>query len=65
MKPIAIGADDAAVELKAQIVKHLESKGILVHDYRVSSDDPMPISAAVSLSVSLVCASSLAEIGNG
>ncbi len=28
MKAIAIGADDAAVELKAQIVQHLESKGI-------------------------------------
>src|SRR6201987_6377195 len=41
MKPIAIGADDAAVELKAQIVKHLESKGIPVHDYGVFSADPM------------------------
>jgi ribose 5-phosphate isomerase B len=41
MKPIAIGADDAAVELKAEIVKHLETKGILVHDYGVFSDDPM------------------------
>ena len=41
MKPIAIGADDAAVELKAQIVKHLESKEIPVHDYGVFSDDPM------------------------
>ena len=41
MKPIAIGADDAAVDLKAQIVKHLESKGIPVHDYGVFSADPM------------------------
>jgi ribose 5-phosphate isomerase B len=41
MKPIAIGADDAAVELKAQIVKHLESKGIPGHDYGVFSADPM------------------------
>ena len=41
MIPIAIGADDAAVELKAQIVKHLESKGIPIHDYGVFSDDPM------------------------
>jgi ribose 5-phosphate isomerase B len=40
MKPIAIGADDAAVELKAEIVKHLESKGIPVHDYGVFSGDP-------------------------
>jgi hypothetical protein len=36
--PIAIGADDAAVELKAQMVKHLESKGIPVHDPGVFSD---------------------------
>lgn len=41
IKPIAIGADDAAVELKAQIVKHLESKGIPVRDYGVFSADPM------------------------
>ena len=41
MKPVAIGADDAAVELKAEIVKHLESKGIPVHDYGVFSGDPM------------------------
>src|ERR1700683_3995607 len=41
MKPIAIGADDAAVKLKAEIVQHLASKGIPVHDYGVFSDDPM------------------------
>jgi ribose 5-phosphate isomerase B len=41
IKPIAIGADDAAVGLKAQIVKHLERKGIPVHDYGVFSADPM------------------------
>jgi ribose 5-phosphate isomerase B len=41
MKAIAIGADDAAVELKAQIVQHLESKGILVKDYGVFTSDPM------------------------
>jgi ribose 5-phosphate isomerase B len=41
MKAIAIGADDAAVELKAQIVQHLESKGITVKDYGVFTSDPM------------------------
>ena len=40
-KPIGIGADDAAVELKAQIVKHLESKGIPVQDYGLFNADPM------------------------
>jgi len=41
MKPIAIGADDAAVELKAQIIQHLEGKGIPVKDYGVFNNDPM------------------------
>jgi ribose 5-phosphate isomerase B len=41
VQPIAVGADDAAVELKAEIVKHLECKGITVRDYGVFSDDPM------------------------
>lgn len=41
MKPIAIGADDAALELKALIVKHLETKGIPVQDYGVFTNDPM------------------------
>jgi len=41
MKAIAIGADDAAVELKAQIVQHLESEGIPVKDYGVFTSDPM------------------------
>src|SRR5580692_12359860 len=41
MKPIASGADDAAVELKAQIIQHLEGKGIPVKDYGVFTNDPM------------------------
>ena len=32
-KPIAVGADDAALELKAKIVDYLKSKGIPVEDY--------------------------------
>ena len=37
-KPIAIGADDAAYELKVAIVDHLRSHGIAVEDYGI--DDP-------------------------
>ncbi|MBV9488799.1 MAG: ribose 5-phosphate isomerase B [Verrucomicrobia bacterium] len=32
-KPIALGADDAALELKAKITDYLKSKGIAVADY--------------------------------
>lgn len=32
-KPIAIGADDAALDLKATIIDHLKSKGIPAQDY--------------------------------
>src|SRR5258707_8800096 len=41
VKAIAIGSDDAAGELKAQIVQHLESKGMPVKDYGVFTSDPM------------------------
>jgi ribose 5-phosphate isomerase B len=34
-KPIAVGADDAAYDLKTAIVKHLKSKGIAVEDYGI------------------------------
>lgn len=40
MKPIAIGADDAAFELKVKIVEYLRSEGIPVHDYGTFSADP-------------------------
>ena len=40
MKPIAIGADDAAFELKVKIVEYLTSAGIPVHDYGTFSADP-------------------------
>jgi ribose 5-phosphate isomerase B len=39
MKPIAIGADDAAVHLKGVIVQHLKDRGIAVHDYGIFTDD--------------------------
>jgi ribose 5-phosphate isomerase B len=32
-KAIALGADDAALELKAKLIEHLKSKGIAVEDY--------------------------------
>ena len=38
VKPIAIGADDAAYHLKVAIVDHLQSQGIAVEDYGI--DDP-------------------------
>jgi ribose 5-phosphate isomerase RpiB len=39
-KPIAIGADDAAFELKSRIVDYLKSKGIGIEDYGVKAADP-------------------------
>ncbi|MBQ0685931.1 ribose 5-phosphate isomerase B [Providencia rettgeri] len=38
MKKIAIGADDAAIELKEQIKQHLIDKGIEVVDFTPTSD---------------------------
>jgi ribose 5-phosphate isomerase B len=38
IKPIAVGADDAAYELKLAIVDHLKSQGLAVEDYGI--DDP-------------------------
>jgi ribose 5-phosphate isomerase B len=38
IKPIAVGADDAAYELKVAIVDHLKSQGLAVEDYGI--DDP-------------------------
>jgi ribose 5-phosphate isomerase B len=32
-KPIALGADDAALDLKAKLIEHLKAKGIPVEDY--------------------------------
>ena len=40
-KPIAVGADDAALELKVKIVDYLKSKGIPVEDYGINKPDPM------------------------
>ena len=51
MKPIAVGADDAAFELKAKIVDYLKSKGIPVEDYGVNNPDPAILYPDVALSV--------------
>jgi ribose 5-phosphate isomerase B len=50
-KPIAVGADDAAFELKAKIVEHLKSRGIEVEDYGVDKPDPTILYPDVALSV--------------
>ena len=50
-KPIAIGADDAAFELKAKIVDYLKSKGIPVEDYGVNNPDPAVLYPDVALNV--------------
>jgi ribose 5-phosphate isomerase B len=39
MKPIAVGADDAAVHLKGVLVKHLKSRGLPVQDYGIFDDE--------------------------
>jgi len=41
MKPIAVGADDAAVHLKGVLVQHLKSRGVPVHDYGIFNDEPV------------------------
>jgi ribose 5-phosphate isomerase B len=50
-KSIAVGADDAAFELKAKIVEHLKSRGIDVEDYGVDKPDPAILYPDVALSV--------------
>jgi ribose 5-phosphate isomerase B len=50
-KPIAVGADDAAFELKGKIVDYLKSKGIPVEDYGVNNPDPAILYPDVALSV--------------
>jgi ribose 5-phosphate isomerase B len=50
-KPIAVGADDAAFELKAKIVDYLRSKGIPVEDYGVNKPDPSVLYPDVALTV--------------
>ncbi|MBV9390940.1 MAG: RpiB/LacA/LacB family sugar-phosphate isomerase, partial [Verrucomicrobia bacterium] len=50
-KSIAIGADDAAFELKAKIAEYLNSKGIAVADYGVAKPDPGILYPDVALTV--------------
>ena len=52
IQPIAVGADDAAFELKAKIVDYLKSlKGIPVEDYGVNKPDPSVLYPDVALTV--------------
>jgi len=50
-KTIAVGADDAAFELKGKIVEYLKSKGITVEDYGVDQPDPSVLYPDVALTV--------------
>jgi ribose 5-phosphate isomerase B len=50
-KSIAVGADDAAFDLKAKIVEHLKSRGIEVEDYGVDKPDPAILYPDVALTV--------------
>jgi ribose 5-phosphate isomerase B len=50
-KSIAVGADDAAFELKAKIVEHLKARGIEVEDYGVDKPDPAILYPDVALTV--------------
>jgi ribose 5-phosphate isomerase B len=50
-KAIAIGADDAAFELKGIIVEHLKSKGVQIKDFGVNTADPAIIYPDIALEV--------------
>ena len=50
-KSIAVGADDAAFDLKAKVIDYLQSKGIAVEDYGVKTPDPNFIYPDVALEV--------------
>ncbi len=56
-KSIAVGADDAAFELKAKIVDYLKRKGIAVEDYGVNGPDPSVLYPDVALTVAQAVAS--------
>ena len=51
VKPIAIGADDAAYDLKAAIVDHLKSQGIAIEDYGIDDRSSKIIYPDVALLV--------------
>jgi ribose 5-phosphate isomerase B len=57
IKPIAIGADDAAFELKGKIVEYLKSKGVPLEDYGVDKPDPSVLYPDVALTVAQAVAS--------
>jgi ribose 5-phosphate isomerase B len=54
-KSIALGADEAAFELKNKIAEHLKSRGLPIEDYGVNNTDPVlypDIALAVAEAVS-------------
>jgi ribose 5-phosphate isomerase B len=51
VKPIAIGADDAAYHLKVAIVEHLKSQSIAVEDYGIADPSSQTLYPDVALVV--------------
>jgi ribose 5-phosphate isomerase B len=62
-KPIAIGADDAAFELKNKIVDYLKTKGIPVEDYGVQTADPSVLYPDIALTVAQAVAAGTHDRG--
>ena len=62
-KPIAVGADDAAFELKAKIVDYLKSKGIPVEDYGIKKADSTVLYPDVALTVAQAVSTGTHERG--
>jgi ribose 5-phosphate isomerase B len=62
-KPVAVGADDAAFELKAKIVDYLKSKGIPVEDFGINKPDPSVLYPDVALTVAQAIAAGTHDRG--
>src|SRR6202051_3893497 len=62
-KTIAVGADDAAFELKGKIVDYLKSKGLSVEDYGVNQPDPSVFYPDVALTVAQAVAAGNHDAG--
>src|ERR1700738_3327657 len=62
-KPIAVGADDAAFELKAKIVDYLKSKGIPVEEYGINKPDSPVLYPDVALTVAQAVAAGTHDRG--
>ncbi len=62
-KAIAIGADDAAFQLKNKLVEHLRTRGLAVEDYGVNTADPSIIYPDIALEVAQAVAAGKHERG--